>query len=546
MLAHFDTHERHCWLIRRLNTPFIWLYIRSLPYLSLCCSSPAQLLITRAVLLHSQEINAGVTEVACISAGKAVTQLVRGATLNFFSFLTSHFPLPHPLNNILNTLSTLFCTCSHVLASINFIEINSLKLQVSSELLLGVHDADHGRLQTQPNFSPSTTMVEGHCVHFGGGNIGRGFIAELLHDTGYSVIFVDVIDNLVNQINDAKSYKITEVGAEGTKTKTITNYRAINSKYDMDDVVQSIADAEVVTCAVGPNVLKFIAKPIADGITKRTKSKPLAVIACENMINATDALKALIIDEKNMSKETLKDLPSKAEFGNSAIDRIVPTQPTDAGMDVLIESFYEWCVETSGFKSGHPKINGIHWVDNLEPFIERKLFTVNTSHATAAYFGYAKGIKTIHEAMADPEIKKEVYAALEETAHLITTKHGVSKEEQEKYVNTIITRISNPHLEDIPARVGRAPLRKLGRKERFIGPAAQLAEQGYDVKNLMQGVEMALRFQNVEGDEESVELAKIMKDMSADEATTKLTGLEKDHPLYPKVLERVKKVQGSS
>jgi len=386
----------------------------------------------------------------------------------------------------------------------------------------------------------------GTAVHFGGGNIGRGFIAELLHETGYDVVFIDVIDGLIEQINNTPKYTITEVGAEGRKTKTITNYRAINSKYNMDDVVKTIAGADIVTCAVGPTILKFIAKPIAQGIEQRTKSKPLAVIACENMINATDALRDLITDEKNMSPDVVKDLPSKAEFGNSAIDRIVPTQPTDAGLDVLIESFYEWCVQTTGFKSGHPDVKGIHWVDDLEPYIERKLFTVNTSHATAAYFGYNKGIRTIHEAMADPEIKKEVYDALEETAHLITTKHGISKEEQQKYVDTIINRISNPHLEDIPARVGRAPLRKLGRKERFIGPAAQLAERGFDVKALMQGVEMALRFQNVEGDEESFELAKILKESSAEEATTKLTSLEKDHPLYPKVLERVKKVQGGS
>jgi mannitol-1-phosphate 5-dehydrogenase len=262
------------------------------------------------------------------------------------------------------------------------------------------------------------------------------------------------------------------------------------------------------------------------------------------MINATDTLKGFIVDEKNLPKEFVEtELPSKAEFGNSAIDRIVPTQAPDAGLNVKIEKFYEWCVETTGFKSGHPEIEGVHWVEDLEPFIERKLFTVNTSHATAAYFGHNKGIATIHAAMADPEIKNIVHEALGETAHLIVSKHGISKEAQQEYVNTIITRISNPHLEDVPVRVGRAPLRKLGRKERFIGPASQLAERGYDVIALIKGVEMALRFQNVEGDDESFELAKIMSSMSAPEATTKLTGLEKDHPLYPKVLAAVEKVQ---
>lgn len=389
-------------------------------------------------------------------------------------------------------------------------------------------------------------MSKGTAVHFGGGNIGRGFIAELLHESGYDVVFVDVVDKLIDQINNTPSYTITEVGAEGEKTKTITNYRAINSKTHMDDLVSTISSAAVVTCAVGPNVLRFIAKPIADGIEKRSSKKPLAVIACENMINATDALRDQIVDEKNMKPDIKAKIKDLAEFGNSAIDRIVPTQPADAGLNVVIESFYEWCVDKSGFTSGHPEIKGIHWVDDLEPFIERKLYTVNTSHATSAYFGYAKGLKTIHEAMADEEIKKEVYEALEETAHLITNKHGISKEEQEEYVKTIINRISNPHLEDVPVRVGRAPLRKLGRKERFIGPAAQLAEQGYDVTALLRGVEMALRFQNVEGDDESTKLAEILSTKSADEATTELTGLEKDHPLYNKVLEKVKLVQSDS
>jgi mannitol-1-phosphate 5-dehydrogenase len=384
----------------------------------------------------------------------------------------------------------------------------------------------------------------GTAVHFGGGNIGRGFIAELFHKTGYRIVFIDVIDKLIDDINTTKSYTVTEVGADGERSFTIDNYVAINSKYHEAECIDEISKADIVTCAVGPNILKFIAPVIAKAIQKRTVPKPLAVIACENMINATDTLKGFIVDEKNMPKDFVeKELSSKAEFGNSAIDRIVPTQPPNAGLDVKIEKFYEWCVETSGFKSGHPEIEGVHWVEDLEPFIERKLFTVNTSHATAAYFGYNKGVKTIHEAMADPEIKNEVHEALEETSHLIINKHGITKEAQEEYVNTIITRISNPHLEDVPVRVGRAPIRKLGRKERFIGPASQLAERGYDVTALIKGVEMALRFQNVEGDDESFELAKIMSSMSAPEATTKLTGLEKDHPLYEKVLKAVEKVQ---
>lgn len=386
----------------------------------------------------------------------------------------------------------------------------------------------------------------GKAVHFGGGNIGRGFIAELFHETGYEIVFVDVLDSIIDALQKADSYTVTEVDEKGEKSKTIKNYRAINSKYNEQDVVKEISEADVVTCAVGPNILKFIAPVIAKAIKARTMDKPLAIIACENAINATDTLAGFIKDPKNMDAETLNNLAAKAEFGNSAIDRIVPTQPPDAGLNVVIESFYEWCVETTGFASGHPKINGVHWVDDLEPYIERKLFTVNTSHATAAYFGHHKGFRTIHESLADPEIKAAVHEALEETSNLIVQKHRVSKEDQEKYINSIIARISNPALGDVTDRVGRAPLRKLSRKERFIGPAAQLAGNNEKVDGLLKGVEMALRFQNVEGDEESAELAKIMSNLSATEATQKLTGLETSHPLFKKIVPIVEKVQRES
>merc|ERR1712096_428992 len=106
---------------------------------------------------------------------------------------------------------------------------------------------------------------------------------------------------------------------------------------------------------------------------------------------------------------------------------------------------------------GHPEIPAIHWVGNLEPYIERKLFTVNTGHATVAYHGYHASKKTIAEALQDSRIRNIVRDVLQETASLIIDKHEISA-------------------------------------------AAQLAERGGKFESLMGSLEMALRFQNVEGD----------------------------------------------
>lgn len=385
------------------------------------------------------------------------------------------------------------------------------------------------------------------AVHFGAGNIGRGFVACFLHNSGYEVVFADVMDKVVDQLNEQPEYKVIEVGTEGTTENVITNYRAINSKTHHNELVDEIATADVVTCSVGPNILKFIAPAIAQGIQKRSEDlRPLAVIACENMIDATSALEDHIKDHKNTPPETLDTHSQRARYANSAIDRIVPAQEPDAGLNVKLEKFYEWVVEQQPFEGEHPSIDGINWVDNLQPFIERKLYTVNTGHATAAYHGYNRRKRTVYDALQDKEILAEVKKALANTSDLIVTKFETTEDEQAAYVKKIISRIGNPHLEDAVERVGRAPIRKLGRKERFIGPAAALAELGKDCTGLLDAAEMTLRFQNVEGDEESAELAKKMATMDADGIVSEVCGLQKSEKLYPMMVDIVKKVQADA
>lgn len=386
-------------------------------------------------------------------------------------------------------------------------------------------------------------MTGKKAIHFGGGNIGRGFVGEFLHDAGYELVFIDVMDSIIDALQKTPSYTVTEVGDSGSKTHTIDNYRAINSKHDEAKVIEEIATADTITCAVGPNILKFIAPVIGKGLNARKLDHPAAVIACENAVMATNTLKGFI--EPHLTEETKAKLDSVARFANSAVDRIVPHQDADAGLNVKIESFWEWCVELPPFKGvEEPKVKAIHYVDDLGPYIERKLFTVNTGHATAAYFAKQKGKEWIHEALADAEVRKNVDNVLQETANLIVTKHGIAKADQEAYVAKIISRFSNDALQDKVDRVGRQPLRKLSRGERLISPAAQLAELGKPHSALLDVIEAALRFQNVEGDDESVTLAQTLTSLDAEAATQKITGLEPSHPLYKEVVARVQKVQG--
>ena len=63
------------------------------------------------------------------------------------------------------------------------------------------------------------------------------------------------MDSIIEQLQKHTSYTVTEIGDGEKKVNTITNYRAINSKHDEAKVVEEIATADIVTCAVGPNIL---------------------------------------------------------------------------------------------------------------------------------------------------------------------------------------------------------------------------------------------------------------------------------------------------
>ncbi|HBS75228.1 MAG TPA: mannitol-1-phosphate 5-dehydrogenase, partial [Microbacterium sp.] len=128
-----------------------------------------------------------------------------------------------------------------------------------------------------------------------------------------------------------------EVG-DGGRDLTVTGFRAVNSQSDPEKVVAEIADADVVTTAVGPTILRFVAPHIVAALTARDAGlPPLQVMACENAINATHLLRDEVVAAAG---DAWPQIAGRAVFANTAVDRIVPGQPEGAGIDVTVEPFF--------------------------------------------------------------------------------------------------------------------------------------------------------------------------------------------------------------
>jgi mannitol-1-phosphate 5-dehydrogenase len=376
------------------------------------------------------------------------------------------------------------------------------------------------------------------AVHFGAGNIGRGFIGSLLSQSGYEVVFVDVNEEVVRLLNEKKEYRVL-IADESGRVEVIRNVSAVNSQKETDKVIHYLTEADLVTTAVGPNILPIISSTLAEGLRKRlsVNQKPLNIIACENMIGGTTFLKEKVFEKISDEEKSLFE--RNYGFLDCAVDRIVPNQKNSDPLAVTVEPFFEWVVEQKDVVGDMPNVKGMQLVDDLMPYIERKLFTVNTGHAMAAYLGYNKNLQTIKEAMDNKEIYSDVQQALNESGAVLVKKYGFNENDHKKYIEKIIHRFTNPSISDEIVRVARSPIRKVGANDRLMKPAKQYYELFNEVPaGLTKGIAALLLFDYKE-DPEAMELQETIKKAGIEGALSQYAQLEKDHPLAEAIIKQV-------
>ena len=161
------------------------------------------------------------------------------------------------------------------------------------------------------------------AVHFGAGNIGRGFIGQLLHESGYDIVFVDVRDDVVAALKTEGRYEVI-LADENESHIPVDRVTALHSARDAEEVTERLAEADLVTTAVGPSILPVIAPAIARGLLERVRvgGAPVNVIACENMVGASQALRGYVME--HVPEETAEAVEEISGFPNAAVDRIVP------------------------------------------------------------------------------------------------------------------------------------------------------------------------------------------------------------------------------
>lgn len=373
------------------------------------------------------------------------------------------------------------------------------------------------------------------AVHFGAGKIGRGFIADILHDTGYDIVFVDVNEKVNEELNKYHNFYIYII-EEGYKRKEIDRVSALSPITQPDDVTEAIVNADVVTTAVLADNFPKIAGNLAKGLKERLEKKKekINVIPCENALFCGDMLKKEIIGTGIISEKELEQI---AAIPNTAVDRMVFGTDRDGRDGIEAGKDYELAVEVN--KLVDPSklpINGAEYTDNLQKFLERKLYVINGGHAWSGYIAHTMGYEIIQDYFSEDKNVEMSKQVMTEIGALVAKKHGFNEEDMKGYIEFALNRFLTPGITDTVERIARSPIRKLGKADRLVGPLTQCEEAGLPNKMITKGVAATFLF-NVPADEQSVELLAYVKENGIEKAVTKYTGIQPETHLFNEIVK---------
>ena len=301
-------------------------------------------------------------------------------------------------------------------------------------------------------------------VVFGAGAIGLSFIGQIFGRSGYEVIFVDTNESVVRRINAHRRYRVRLISPDGPHRIVEIDNVSARDVADHAAIKTALRDRPIVATAVGLRAFPAVLETLRSAVSDACELQLLDVLAAEN-----------IHDPRAIAQRVLRRHAPGVH--PCSVGKMVPlgTGTVEPGVvEIASEAFNTLIVDGTGWRG--PKPEDVEWitlVNDIEAWIDRKLFIHNLGHSACAWRARAIGpeIRTIAEAITRPEIRDHVASVMNTAARVLARVYPGSFSESDllAHVRDLIHRFGNIALADTVERVGRDLERKLGRDERIVG-----------------------------------------------------------------------------
>jgi mannitol-1-phosphate 5-dehydrogenase len=281
---------------------------------------------------------------------------------------------------------------------------------------------------------------------------------------------------------------------------------------DRRRLIEAIAGAEEIGTAI-PSVTYYVSEGpgslhriLSEGLRRKAAGNgPRAVVyTAENHNHAAELLESSVMGEIPDAERDA--VHARVRFLNTVIGKMSgvvsdPDQVAEQGLApitprgeraFLVEAFNRILISKIEFDEApgaSPFRRGIQVFEekrDLLPFEEAKLYGHNATHALAAYIGAVSGVERIADLRKLPGALTFLRDAfIEESGAALIRRHAgtdplFTRQGYTAYADDLLTRMTNPYLQDTVERVGRDPARKLGWDDRLVGTIRLALRQGIE------------------------------------------------------------------
>ncbi|MBO4299576.1 MAG: hypothetical protein J5998_12355 [Clostridia bacterium] len=377
-------------------------------------------------------------------------------------------------------------------------------------------------------------------VIWGAGRIGRGFVADLFHEPGWRIVFVDIDRALVDRLNERGAYTIFKATAAGiSRTRVEGGFTALHTS--QTDALKRLFAEEglMLDIAVHEPKLPEVADMIAPLLEARFKENagPMDIMMNVNMTSPDAAFTRLL--EARLDGEALACLRERVGITGIAAMCISPVA-TEAmfredPLAVLNNAWPEQAIGAPQLKGEKPRLPRVRLSADVHAEETRKLYTLNMAHALCCYLGTRRGYRTVIEAMGDGALRARVAQALEESSLGLSRAFGFPAEEMAAWRAAIIGLLDNPSIDDNLPRLGADSRRKLSHDDRLCAPARLCLEAGGRPDAIVSAIRAGFEFCHDDPGTNDVR-ARVERD-GLPSAVASVCGLDENDALYRMILD---------
>lgn len=365
----------------------------------------------------------------------------------------------------------------------------------------------------------------------GAGRTGRGMLGELFYKEGdFRITFADCDSALVEGLRRQGYYTVSQNDLlTGTvKVTCVSDFSVVDTVHEHKEYIQALATSELIATAVFPSSFDQVADDLAEMVACRRSmgvGEPVAVILGGNFVGLKSyfdqALRKRLQGEDALYCETHVSLiTSKANrkvtyAADTSEDAYAlegdnkPVLPVDDafpfGPDYSYPSFFEL-------------------QENAEIGMVEKIWSENLVHCSLGFMAAFEGLETVNEAVERDDIRTLAYYSWLEGRQGLLAEYGLPIPD-DAAVQAMFDKFASPFFRDKIARIVRQPIRKLGKGDRFIGPALLCMRHGITPYFILRAAAYGFCYVD-DRDEQSRQLADMESRLGLEETIKRICGLD--------------------